>query len=403
MQSPVNGTAPTSAPGRSAPFAADRLRRLARRIVLIAVAVGAGFVVAALFQGPAAADGIRGGSDAEPRREIGGLVEPVLRLTVAQRPSQDASPAPVPLPRVDASAPAGASEPETLRPASLARAAHRTDRSRPAAESPRQSATAVPDPPVAHRPGDSPVVGLINAPLPYVVDLVNTVPIRPAVTAVLHVVDAVLPPVLDAVIVPAATPPLPVPPVPCADRRAGDRPGSRTDSVRCHRRLRRWLPYPPRHRRPRPRHRRSSSSAPRVPRLRRRTSPYPRNRWSRSRRFRADPSRPSIRTPPVSTIDRSPGRGWSGRWTGSRTSAPHSPAISCRSWSRAALRLRSPARAERGSTDPGGRPARPAPPVGRSISARARPPRRRRGPVPARLSRTTALTNPWMLRDRWPS
>ncbi|MEH0927211.1 hypothetical protein [Micromonospora sp. CPCC 205558] len=213
MQSPVNGTAPTSAPGRSAPFAADRLRRLARRIVLIAVAVGAGFVVAALFQGPAAADGIRGGSDAEPRREIGGLVEPVLRLTVAQRPSQDASPAAAPLPRVDASAPAGASEPERLRPASLARAAHRTDRSRPAAESPRQSATAVPDPPVAHRPGDSPVVGLITAPLPYVVDLVNTVPIRPAVTAVLHVVDAVLPPVLGAVIVPAATPPLPVPPV----------------------------------------------------------------------------------------------------------------------------------------------------------------------------------------------
>jgi hypothetical protein len=34
------------------------LRRLARRVVLIALAVGTGFVVAALFQGPAAADGM---------------------------------------------------------------------------------------------------------------------------------------------------------------------------------------------------------------------------------------------------------------------------------------------------------------------------------------------------------
>lgn len=264
VRSPVNGTAPTSAPGRSTPFAGDRLRRLARRVVLIALAVGTGFVVAALFQGPAAADGMRAGSDAEPRRDIVGLVEPVVRLTVAERPSEarqraaarpsekrhraagaadrpserlreslvksigdvvadptppagrrhstGASPAAVPLPRLDASAPADAAEPERLRPASPARAAHRADRSRPAAESPRQPATAVPDPPVVHVPGDSPVVGLITAPLPYIVDIVRAVPIPPVVTALLHVVDAVLPPALDTVIVPAATPPPSAPP-----------------------------------------------------------------------------------------------------------------------------------------------------------------------------------------------
>ncbi|WP_444947765.1 hypothetical protein [Micromonospora ureilytica] len=57
------------------------------------------------------------------------------------------------------------------------------------------------------------MVGLITAPLPYVVDIVSTVPIRPVLVALLRVADAVLPPVLGPVTVPAATPPLPVPPV----------------------------------------------------------------------------------------------------------------------------------------------------------------------------------------------
>ncbi|MEU5872721.1 hypothetical protein AB0A73_14360 [Glycomyces sp. NPDC047369] len=236
-------------------------------MVLIAVAVGAGFVVAALFQGPAAADGTHSGTGAEPQRKLGRLVEPVVRLTVAQRPDEerqratraderrrdrpraplaglvgdivapreqtpttqprrgpDASPASVPPPRADASVPPDAAEPDTLQPAPVARAAHRAahraEPPRSAAGAPRPPATAVPDLPATavpdlptlYVPGDSPVVGLITAPLPYVVDTVHAVPIRPLVTALLHVVDAVLPPALDTVVVPAATPPPPVPP-----------------------------------------------------------------------------------------------------------------------------------------------------------------------------------------------
>ncbi|MEU5962163.1 hypothetical protein ABZ777_13245 [Micromonospora parva] len=244
-------------------------------MVLIAVAVGAGLVVAALFQGPAAADGTHSGPGTEPQRKLGRLVEPVVRLTVAQRPDEDpqratgaderhrdrpraplaglvgdvvapreqtpttqprrapgASPASVPPPRADTSVPPGAAEPDTLQPAPVARAAHRAahraEPPRSAAGAPRPPATAVPDLPATavpdlpatavldlptlHVPGDSPVVGLITAPLPYVVDIVRAVPIRPLVTALLHVVDAVLPPALDTVVVPAATPPPPVPP-----------------------------------------------------------------------------------------------------------------------------------------------------------------------------------------------
>ncbi|NYH41966.1 hypothetical protein HNR22_001693 [Micromonospora jinlongensis] len=256
MRSPVTGTAPTSAPDRSAPLVADRLRRLAQRTVLIAAAVGAGFLVAALFQGPAAADGMRSGSGDEPHRRVGGLAEPVARLTVAERPSHErqqaagaddrrhdgpraplagtigaivgpldatpstgprrptgASPVSVPLPRVGAP---DAAERERLRPASVARAAHRpaqrADPSRRAADPPRQPAIAAPDLPAVRGPADSPTVGLIAAPLPYVVDILSTVPIRPVVVALLRVVDAALPPALGAVIVPAATPPLPAPP-----------------------------------------------------------------------------------------------------------------------------------------------------------------------------------------------
>ncbi|MFI6066898.1 hypothetical protein ACIA47_16810 [Micromonospora sp. NPDC051227] len=254
MPSPVTETAPASAPDRSAPPAAGRLRRLARRLVLLAAAVGAGFVMAALLQGPAAADGMRSGSGDEPQRKIGGLVESVARLTIAERPNQDrqraaasdnrrddkpraplgvptgglaapreAPPATKPRPsagasRLGASVPPDAAERERLRPAPVARAAHRsahrTDLSWPAADPPRQPATATADPDLSAvgTPAESTVVGLITAPLPYVVDIVGTVPIRPVVMGLLRVADAVLPPPPCPVVVPAAAPPLPAPP-----------------------------------------------------------------------------------------------------------------------------------------------------------------------------------------------
>ncbi|MEV1317661.1 hypothetical protein AB0J14_16440 [Micromonospora arborensis] len=271
MRSPVIGTAPTSAPGRFAPLVGDRLRRLARRLALIALAVGAGFLVAVLFQGPAAADGTRSGSGDEPHRQIGELVEPVARLiTIAERPIQErqqaagaddrrhdrpraplagtiggvvaprdatpstgprrstgTSPVSVPLPRVGASVPPGAAERERLGPSSVARAAHRpassAGPSRLAADPPRQPATAATG---VHGLADSPAVALITAPLPYVVDSVSAVAIRPVATALqpvamairpiamalLCVADAVLPPAVGAAIAPAAASPLPAPP-----------------------------------------------------------------------------------------------------------------------------------------------------------------------------------------------
>lgn len=249
VRSPVTETASASAPGRSAPLVAGRLRGFARRLVLIAAAVGAGFVVAALFQGPAAADGLRSGSGDEPHRTLGGLVESVARFTVAERPNQgrhraagaDDSrrhghhtplagptggtvvPRDRPLStesrrltgasRVGAPVPPGAAaERKRLRPASVARAAHRVGLSRPAADPPRKPATAAPKPPALHGQGDLPAVGLITAPLPYVVDVVSTVPIRPVVMALLRVADAVFRPAVCPVTVPGATPPLPSPP-----------------------------------------------------------------------------------------------------------------------------------------------------------------------------------------------
>lgn len=250
VRSPVTETASAPAPGRSAPLVAGRLRRSARRLVLISAAVGAGFVVAALFQGPAAADGMHSGSGDGPHRTIGGLVESVVRLTVAERPHQDRQRAvgaddsrhglrtPLAGPtggavvtrekqpsteprrwtgasRLGAPVPPGAAaERGKLRPGSVAhRSAHRVGLSRPAADPPRKPATAAPKPPALPGPGASPVVGLITAPLPHVVNIVSTVPIRPVVMALLCVADAVLPPALGEVVVPAATPPPPVPPV----------------------------------------------------------------------------------------------------------------------------------------------------------------------------------------------
>ncbi|MEW2429252.1 hypothetical protein AB0877_14685 [Micromonospora sp. NPDC047644] len=239
----------------------SRLRRLARLLVLIAAAAGAGFVVAVLFQGPAAANGMRSGSGDEPHRTVGVLVESVTRLTVAERPHQGRHLAPVaddtrladdsrrdkvrtPLarPTGDAAAPRekppatqprgltgtsrrdapvpprAAAEREKLRPAAVARTAHRPAHrvglSQPAADPPRKPATAAPPPAALHLPGESPVVGPITAALPYVVDVVSRVPIRPVVMTLLRVADAVLPPALGEVVVPSTTPALPGPPAP---------------------------------------------------------------------------------------------------------------------------------------------------------------------------------------------
>ncbi|MGC5287662.1 hypothetical protein [Micromonospora sp. DT231] len=207
-------------------------------MVLLAAAVGAGFLLAALFQGPAAADGMRSGSGAEPQLEIGGLVEPVTRLTEAARPDRDrqraagadhrragnpvapltravsgvvaprdVTPAPrsprsagtppvsVRLPRVDTP---GAAARESHRSASAARAAHRPARrvqaSRPPADPARQAARAVPGRPAMPRPAGTPAADLITAPLPHVVDTASA-PLP-------HIVDtasAPLPHIVDTV------------------------------------------------------------------------------------------------------------------------------------------------------------------------------------------------------------
>ncbi|MET8042280.1 hypothetical protein ABZU25_15640 [Micromonospora sp. NPDC005215] len=239
---------------------ADRLRRLTRRVVLFVVAVGAGFLLAALFQGPAAADGLRSGSGFEPQLEIGGLVEPVTRLTEAAHPhpdrqraagaddrhesspdapltgavggvvaardatpapmsrrSADASPVSVPLSRVDAT---GAAQRERLQPTSSAHAAHRPARRVQTSPQPADPVRQPPSvAPAMHRPAGTPAPGLITAPLPHVVNIVtaplphivsivSAVPIRPVVRTLCHVTDAVLAPALDVTIVPAAPPPL---------------------------------------------------------------------------------------------------------------------------------------------------------------------------------------------------
>ncbi|WP_405431655.1 hypothetical protein [Micromonospora sp. NBC_00617] len=249
-----------SVPSRPAALVAGRLRGLARRLVLIAAAVGAGFLLAALFQGPAAADGIRSDHGDEPHRQIRALVEPIARLTVTERsagerprvvradePRQDrpraplagaigsvvdprdvtpsmpprrstaASPGSVPLPRVGAAVPPGAAERARLRPDSPAPEAHRPVRrghpSRPDADPmPRP----VPAAAKAHAlpvPAGSLAVGLITTPLPRVITIVRTVPIQPVIVALLRVTDALLPPAPRAVI-PPATPPLTAPPAP---------------------------------------------------------------------------------------------------------------------------------------------------------------------------------------------
>ncbi|MGC4879033.1 hypothetical protein ACLQ26_22575 [Micromonospora sp. DT43] len=238
---------------------AGRLRRLARRVVLIAAAVGAGFLLAALFQEPAAADGTRSHPGDEPHRQLRALVEPIARLTVAER-SEDArprvvradkprhdrpraplagaigsvvatravtppaaprrsthtSPRPVPPPRVDATVPSGTAERTRLRPASPAPAAHRPARhgrlSRPVTGPSPRPVPATTDTLALPVPADALAVGLITAPLPHVVDIVRAVPIQSVIIALVRVTDALLPPALRAVIPPA--PPLTAPRAP---------------------------------------------------------------------------------------------------------------------------------------------------------------------------------------------
>ncbi|MGV9214088.1 hypothetical protein ACTFTM_19705 [Micromonospora sp. RB23] len=260
MRSPVNGTAPTSAPGRPAPVVADRLRRLARRLALIAVAVGGGFLLALAFQGPASADGTRGSSGDELHRQLGALVEPVRQVATIERsdrdpgsdvragdhrhggrhapltgvvagvvgardvPSPTASRRPtdtarmsVPPSRASAPVRSDAARHERLRTSTTARATHRpAHRARPprsAADSARQPATAGPD----HRelPGalvPPAVADLLTPVLRPAVGVVRALPIAPVVMALLRVVDAVLPPALD-VVVPAPRAPF-APPAP---------------------------------------------------------------------------------------------------------------------------------------------------------------------------------------------
>ncbi|MEU7923680.1 hypothetical protein [Micromonospora sp. NPDC049801] len=256
MRSPVNGTAPTSAPGRPAPVVADRPRGLVRRLALLAVAVGGGFVLALLFQGPASADDTRGGSGGALHRQLGALVEPVRQVTITERsdpdprggvraedprrggrhapltgaiagvvgardvPSPTASRRPtaaartsVPPSRTATSVRSDATRYERLRSSTAARATHRSaHRARPprsAADFARQPATAAPDHRELPEALVSPAVaGLLTPVLRPAVDVVRALPIAPVVPALLRVVDAVLPPALGAVVVPAPRSPV---------------------------------------------------------------------------------------------------------------------------------------------------------------------------------------------------
>ncbi|MGC4768223.1 hypothetical protein ACLQ25_04445 [Micromonospora sp. DT44] len=236
---------------------AERLRGLVRHLVLLAVAVGGGFVLALLFQGPASADGTRDGSGDELHRQLGALVEPVRRVTITERsdheprsgvraddrrhggrhapltgaiagvvgardvPSPTASRHPteaartsVPPSRTATSVRSDATRHERLRSPTAARATHRpAHRPRPprsAADPARQPATAAPD----HRELPAALVppavaGLLAPVLRPAVDVVRALPIAPVAgllrvvdTVLLRVVDAVLPPALGAVVVP---------------------------------------------------------------------------------------------------------------------------------------------------------------------------------------------------------
>ncbi|MFG1883862.1 hypothetical protein [Micromonospora sp. NPDC049102] len=269
MPSPVNGTAPTSVPGRSTLPDADRLRRLIRRLALVAAAVGGGVLLALLFQGPARADGARSGAGEELHRQIGALMEPVRRVTVTERPYQDprrdtraddrrsdgrripltgavvgavgARDVPPPsdsrrpptagrvaVPPLRLSVPAEATRHARLRPPAPARATHRPAQRarapRVAADSTRRPSATAPGHPGLIGPIASPAVtGPLTAGLRPAVGIVRVLPIEPVRTALLRVVHVVLPLALGEVIAPAwrspiapplgpAAAPVPIPP-----------------------------------------------------------------------------------------------------------------------------------------------------------------------------------------------
>lgn len=227
-------------------------------MVLILAAVGAGFVVAVLFQGPAAADdGVAG-----ERHHRTGVIERVVRLTVgdgidrhrqrdagADDPHRDLPPASpaaavrhapatprlspervgrgaarsVVLPRVASSATHRPVERGTLRPGLRSESTVRVGHLPPRDAGPPRRVVTPPAPivaapvdavslPRAHprlaappvvRPVISSTVGLVAASVAQVVGVVDRVPIRPVIVALGRVTDVILSPVLGAVIVPA--------------------------------------------------------------------------------------------------------------------------------------------------------------------------------------------------------
>ncbi|MGI5520839.1 hypothetical protein ACQEUX_07775 [Micromonospora sp. CA-259024] len=252
-------------------------------MALIVAAVGAGFIVAVLFQGSASADGVRNGSGGERHQRAGVLVEltvgegsdrhgqqgtgvgdrerdaplaPLARAVAVVVPGDATSPTvparssrsssgSVPLPRVGASVAHGTFERGKLQPGprseAAARVGHRPVRgagpSRPAADPLRLPRPVAPGVASVELAGDSSTVGLITAPLPHVAEVVGSVPIRPIVDALRCVADAVLPPALGVVTVPTA-PRLPAPPapgfapVPVTDATSRAAPVSPVDPVR---------------------------------------------------------------------------------------------------------------------------------------------------------------------------
>ncbi|MBM0275215.1 hypothetical protein [Micromonospora tarensis] len=217
--------------------------------MLIAVAIGAGLLLAAFFQSPAAADRAGSGSVDESHLPIGDLIRPVVQLDrhsqlgadghqhrpplarpakatgaarqaisprVPRRPAAG-RPGTAPLPGNDAPVRSGA-EREKPRPASDARAsqhpARGVDPLRPAAHHTRQPSSVLPA--FGHELADWPTVGLIATPLPQVV---GVLPIGAVVTALGRLTDPVLPPLPGVVVAP---PPLPAAPTP----RPGPAPGA---------------------------------------------------------------------------------------------------------------------------------------------------------------------------------
>jgi hypothetical protein len=87
---PTSRSAPAAVPRRSASPASDGLTRLVRWVVLIAAATGAGFLVAALFGGPAAASPAdRSSSDGGGLQQVRAAVGTTVRLALEERPSTD--------------------------------------------------------------------------------------------------------------------------------------------------------------------------------------------------------------------------------------------------------------------------------------------------------------------------